>query len=83
MSRSWFSLALAGVLCFLSLPIFATALLMAGIGTATDLFAGRIRRRRRSVESEIDNPHTTREFAFERAIEAYEELIDSYALRRT
>lgn len=82
MSRPWFSLVLTGILCFLSLPIFATSLLMASAGSATDFFAGRLGWRGRSTRIKVRRPSVTAEFAFERAIEAYEELIDSYAPRR-
>jgi hypothetical protein len=40
------------------------------------------RRRKRARNSDIQNTWRTNEFAFERAIEAYEELIDAHAWRR-
>ena len=83
MSRPWFGIVSTGVLCFFSLPIFATSLLIAGVGTATDYFAVPIRRRRRCAERAVKSTRKITEFSFERAIEAYEELIDSYTWRKT
>jgi len=41
-----------------------------------------LRRRKRARDSDIRKAWQSNEFAFERAIEAYEELIDAHAWRR-
>lgn len=84
--RPWFGLALTGVLCVLSLPLIAISLLIAAICTAAFALYSPIRRRRRSIDSGMRDAWAANEFGFERAIEAYEELIDAHvgahALRR-
>lgn len=83
MLRPWFGFALTGILCALSLPLIAVSLLIAGACTATFALGSPGRERQRTRESEIEKKWQANEFAFERAIEAYEELIDEHAWRRT
>lgn len=82
MLRPWFGLALTGILCALSLPFFAISLLMATIWAALVAVFAPFRSRKRSIDSDIRNAWAANEFGFERAIEAYEELIDAHAWRR-
>jgi len=77
--RPWFGLALTGILCALSLPFFAISLVIAGICTAPMAIWAPFRRRKRARNSDIRKTWRSNEFAFERAIEAYEELIDAHA----
>ena len=81
--RPWFGFALTGILCALSLPFIAVSMLIAGACTATVALGSPLRERQRIRESEIEKKWQSNEFAFERAIEAYEELIDAHAWRRT
>lgn len=83
MFRPWFGFALTGILCALSLPLIAVSMLIAGAFTAMVALGSPLRDRQRIRESEIEKKWQSDEFAFERAIEAYEELIDAHAWRRT
>lgn len=83
MFRPWFGFVLTGILCALSLPLIALSLLIAGACTATFALGAPFRERQRTRESEIEKKWQANEFAFERAIESYEELIDAHAWRRT
>jgi hypothetical protein len=71
------------MLCALSLPLIVVSLLIAGFCTAMVALGSPGRERQRTRELEIEKKWQTNEFAFERAIEAYEELIDAHAWRRT
>jgi hypothetical protein len=75
--------ALTGLLCALSLPLIAVSMMIAGACTATVALGTPLRERQRIRKSEIEKKWHSNEFAFERAIEAYEELIDAHAWRRT
>ena len=81
MFRPWFGLALTGILCALSLPFFAISLVVAGMCTAPMAIWAPFRRRKRARNSDIRKTWRSNEFAFERAIESYEELIDAHAWR--
>ena len=83
MFRPWFGFALTGILCALSLPLIAVSLLIAGACTAMVALGTPSSERQRIRELEIEKKWQTNEFAFERAIEAYEELIDAHAWRRS
>lgn len=83
MFRPWFGLLLTCVLCVLSLPFFAVSLLVAAICTVPIAIGSRLLRRKKNRNSDIRKRWQSDEFAFERAIEAYEELIDTYAWRRS
>jgi hypothetical protein len=80
--RPWFGLVLTGILCALSLPFFAISLLIATIYAAGVAVISPFRSRKRSNDSDFRNAWAANEFGFERAIEAYEELIDAHAWRR-
>jgi len=81
--RPWLGFALTGILCALSLPLIAVSMLIAGACTATAALGSPLRGRQRTRDPEIEKEWQSREFAFERAIEGYEELIDAHAWRRT
>jgi hypothetical protein len=81
--RPWFGFALTGLLCALSLPLIAFSMLIAGACSATVALGTPFREGQRIRKSEIEKKWRSNEFAFERAIEAYEELIDAHAWRRT
>ncbi len=83
MFRPWFGFALTGILCALSLPLIAISILIAGACTATAAVGSPARGRKQIRDSELERKWQSNEFAFERAIEAYEELIDAHAWRRT
>ncbi|HEY1804709.1 MAG TPA: hypothetical protein VGG45_09530 [Terracidiphilus sp.] len=83
MFRPWFGFALTGILCALSLPFIAISMLIAGACTATVALGSPIRERERNHDAELEKKWRSNEFAFERAIEAYEELIDAHAWRQT
>jgi len=70
------------MLCALSLPFFALSLIVAAVSTAPMTIWAPLRRRKRARDSDIRKAWQSNEFAFERAIEAYEELIDAHAWRR-
>ena len=82
MLRTWFAFAFTGTLCVLSLPFFAVSLLIAAICSAAVAFISPDRGCRLSIDSGIRETWAANEFQFERAIEAYEELIDSHSRRR-
>jgi hypothetical protein len=81
--RPWLGLALTGILCAISLPFFAMSLLIAAVCAAPAALGLSFRRRKRSRDSGMLKTWEANEFAFERAIEAYEELIDAHAWRRS
>ena len=83
MFRPWLGFALTGILCALSLPLIVISMLIAGACTATFAIGAPLRGRQRTPGSELEKRWQSNEFAFERAIEAYEELIDAHAWRRT
>ncbi len=58
-------------------------MLIAGVCTATVALGTPLRERRRIRKFAIEKKWQSNEFAFERAIESYEELIDAHAWRRT
>jgi hypothetical protein len=80
--RTWFALAFTGALCVLSLPFFAISLLIAAICSAAVAFISPDRGCRQSIDSGIRETWAANEFQFDRAIEAYEELIDAHSWRR-
>ena len=80
--RPWFGFLLAAILSALSLPFLAISLLIAAICTAAVAVSSPFRKRRRSIDSDMGKTWAAKEFGFERAIEAYEELIDAHARRR-
>lgn len=80
--RPWFGLAFTGILCVLSLPFFAITLLIAAICSTAAAALSLFRGRRRFIDCDIRETWAVNEFGFERAIEAYEELIDAYAWRQ-
>jgi hypothetical protein len=80
--RPWFGFALTGILCALSLPLIALSMLIAGVFTATVAIGSPLRARQRIRDSTIEKKWRSDEFAFERAIEAYEELIDAHVWKR-
>ena len=82
MIRPWLGLLLTCVLCGLSLPFIAISMLIAAVCTVPIATVSHIRRRKRDLDAEIRRRWQSNEFAFERAIEAYEELIDAHAWRR-
>jgi len=80
--RPWLSLALAGMLYVFLLPFFAISLLIAATCSVAVAVMSPFRGHRRPIDSDIRKAWTANEFGFERAIEAYEELIDAHAWRR-
>ena len=82
MFRSWIRLGLAGLLITLSLPLLAVSLLIASLSTAVIVVVPKLRKRWRTVRSDLRNQWTANEFQFERAIKEYEDLIDVHAWRR-
>ena len=78
MFRPWLGFALTGILCALALPLIAISMASAAVYA---LF-NPIQMRRRPIDPEIRKRWQSNEFAFERAIDAYEELIDAHARRR-
>lgn len=82
MLRPWFGFFLTGILCALSLPFFAISLLIATFCAVPVALSAPFRKRKRSGDSGIRKAWRSNEFAFERAIEAYEELIDAHAWRQ-
>lgn len=81
MFRPWLGFALTGILCALSLPLFALSIIVAaGCASPMGIWAP-FRKRKRARNSKIRKAWRSDEFAFERAIEAYEELIDAHAWR--
>ena len=82
MLRSWLGFALTGILCALSLPFFVLSLLIAAACTAPIALCASFRRKKRSRSAHALASWHSNEFAFERAIESYEELIDEHACRR-
>jgi hypothetical protein len=82
MRRSWLGLAVTGTLCVLSLPLIAISLLIAAICAAAFAAYSPFRRRKRPGDPAAHDAWAANEFKFERAIEAYEELIDAHAWRQ-
>ncbi|HVN92675.1 MAG TPA: hypothetical protein VMT38_03215 [Terracidiphilus sp.] len=83
MFRPWFGYALTGLLCALTLPLIAISMLIAGACSATVALGTPLRGRERARDSAPEEKWQENQFAFERAIESYEELIDAHAWRRT
>jgi hypothetical protein len=81
--RPWFGFALTGLLCALALPLIAVSMASAGVWSAVYALFNPVQMRRRPIDSEIRKSWQSNEFAFERAIDAYEELIDAHAQRHT
>jgi hypothetical protein len=80
--RPWFGFALTGILCALALPLIAVSMASAGVWSAVYALCYPVQRRQRPIDSEIRKRWQSNEFAFERAIDAYEELIDAHARKR-
>jgi hypothetical protein len=80
--RPWFGFALTGILCALALPLIAVSMASAGIWSAVYALCNPVQRRRRPIDLEIRKSWQSNEFAFERAIDSYEELIDAHARKR-
>ncbi len=83
MFRPWFGFALTGILCALALPLIAVSMASAGVWSALYALCNPVQKRRRPIDSEIRKSWQSNEFAFERAIDAYEELIDAHSRKRT
>jgi hypothetical protein len=77
--RPWFGFALTGILCALALPLIAISMASAGVWSAVYALCFPVQRRQRPIDLEIRKKWQANEFAFERAIDAYEELIDAHA----
>jgi hypothetical protein len=80
--RPWFGFALTGILCALALPLIAISMASAGVWSAVYALWSPAEWRPRPIDSEIRKRWQTNEFAFERAIDAYEELIDAHSPKR-
>jgi len=80
--RSWLGVLFTGVLCALTLPFFAVSFLIAGVCTLPAAVCAPFRKRKRPRNSVVEQNWQANEFAFERAIEAYEELIDAHTARQ-
>lgn len=83
MFRPWFGFALTGILCALALPLIAVSMASAGVWSAVYALCNPVQKRQRPIDSEIRKRWQSNEFAFERAIDAYEELIDAHARRQS
>lgn len=81
MYGSWIRLGLAGFLVACSLPLLAVSFLVAALGAAGAALFPFFRLRRREIESKLQESSRVDEFAFDRAIESYEALIDAHAMR--
>lgn len=73
---------LTGILCAISLPFFVLSFLIAAVCAGPIAVCAPFRRKKRSRSVHPLAAWHSNEFAFERAIETYEELIDEYACRR-
>lgn len=82
MFRPWFGIALTGILCALALPLIAFSMLSAGVCSAVFALWSPVQKRRQPIDPEIRKGWLSNEFAFERSIDAYEELIDAHARKR-
>jgi hypothetical protein len=80
--RPWFGFALTGILCALALPLIAFSMISAGVCSAVYALWSPVQGRQRPIDSDIRKRWQSNEFAFERAIDAYEELIDAHARKR-
>jgi hypothetical protein len=80
--RPWFGFALTGILCALALPLIAISMASAGVCSAVYALWSPVQRRQRPIDPDIRKNWQSNEFAFERAIDAYEELIDAHARKR-
>ena len=83
MFRPWFGFALTGILCALALPLIAFSMASAGVWSAAYALFSPVQKRRRPIDPEIRKSWQSNEFAFERAIDAYEELIDAHTRKHT
>lgn len=82
MFRPWFGFALTGILCAVAIPLIAVSMAAASIWSAVYALCYPVQRRRRPIDPEIRKRWQSNEFAFERSIDAYEELIDAHARKR-
>ena len=82
MNRGWIHLALAGLLVACSLPILAISFVIAALGAGLAAMIPRKRKRKRARAIDVQKTWAADEFAFDRAIESYEALIDAQAWRR-
>lgn len=73
--------SLSILLILLSLPFLAVSFLLAALCTAIAGVFPRFHRRRHPRAIELGNLRPVDEFAFEHALDAYEELIDAHAWR--
>ncbi len=80
MLRPWLGLFLTGILCALSLPFFVISISIAALCAVPAALGAPFHRP--PSDSSIRKTWRSNEFAFERAIEAYEELIDAHAWRQ-
>jgi hypothetical protein len=80
--RPWFGFALTGLLCALAIPLIAVSMASAAVCSAVYALFCPVQSRRPPIDLEIRKRWQSNEFAFERAIDAYEELIDTHARRR-
>jgi hypothetical protein len=80
--RPWFGFALTGILCALALPLIAVSMASAGVWSAVYALCNPVQKRQRPIDPDIRKRWQSNEFAFERAIDAYEELIDAHARNR-
>jgi hypothetical protein len=69
--------ALAGLLFTFSLPFLVFGAVLAGLESRSPAILRRLRSFRKGGRLAFLKPQCAEEFGFERAIEAYEELIDS------
>jgi hypothetical protein len=81
--RPWFGFALTGILCALALPLIALSVVSAAVCSAVYALWSPVQRRQLPIDSEIRKGWQSNEFAFERSIDAYEELIDAHARRHS
>lgn len=80
-SRSWIALLLMGFVYAFSIPFFALSLLIAAGCSAATAIVMPIRKHTWRFDSDLRKNWAANEFGFERAIEAYEELLDEFTLR--
>jgi len=80
--RRWLTRSRAGFLAACSLPFFAVSLFFAGLGYGRSVVSRRFWRRRLGGGEGARLKWSANQFDFERAIEAYEEVIDTAARGR-
>jgi hypothetical protein len=81
--RHGFRFALAGIVIACSLPLLAISFLIAALGTAGAAALACFRRPRQTIGLDAPPSWSADQFAFENAVQAYEDLIDEHAGRRT